>query len=80
MLHNQKWPEWDESKTVEDQVEIAIQINGKVRDRITIPSGLDRQETENAAMKDPKVTALIEGKNIVKVIAVPGKLVNIVVK
>ncbi|HHV99438.1 MAG TPA: leucine--tRNA ligase [Clostridiaceae bacterium] len=80
MLHNQKWPEWDESKTVEDQVEIAIQINGKVRERITIPSGLDRQGTENAAMKDPKVTALIEGKNIVKVIAVPGKLVNIVVK
>ena len=80
MLHNQKWPEWDESKTVEDQVEIAIQINGKVRERITIPSGLDKQETENAVMKDSKVCALIEGKNIIKVIAVPGKLVNIVVK
>jgi len=80
MLHNQKWPEWDESKTVEDQVEIAIQINGKVRERITIPSGLDKQATEDAAMKDSKVKALVEGKSVIKVIAVPGKLVNIVVK
>jgi len=80
MLHNQKWPEWDESKTVEDQVEIAIQINGKVRERITIPFGLDKQATEDAAMKDSKVKALVEGKSVIKVIAVPGKLVNIVVK
>ncbi len=80
MLHNQKWPEWDESKTIDDMIEIAIQINGKVRERITIPSGLDKQEMESVVMEDPKVKALVESKNIVKVIAVPGKLVNIVVK
>jgi len=80
MLNQQKWPTWDESKTVEDQIEIAIQINGKVRERIMIPSGLGKQEMEEAAMKDEKVQELIKGKNVIKVIGVPGKLVNIVVK
>ncbi|HHW48422.1 MAG TPA: leucine--tRNA ligase [Clostridiaceae bacterium] len=80
MLNQQKWPTWDESKTVEDQIEIAVQINGKVRERIMIPSGLGKEETEEAAMKDEKVLELIKGKNVIKVIGVPGKLVNIVVK
>jgi leucyl-tRNA synthetase len=80
MLNQQKWPSWDESKTVEDQVEIAIQINGKVREKIMVASGLGKQETEEAAMKNEKVQELIKGKNVIKVIGVPGKLVNIVVR
>lgn len=80
MLNSQSWPVWDESRTVEDMIEIAIQINGKLREKIMLPSGLGREQTEEAAVQDIKVMALVEGKTIVKVIGVPGKLVNIVVK
>jgi len=80
MLHRHKWPTWDENKTVEDEIEIAIQINGKVRDKIMIPSGLSKEQTEEAAVKSENVRLLVEGKSVVKVIGVPGKLVNIVVK
>jgi len=80
MLNQQNWPIWDESKTVEDQIEIAIQINGKVREKITVASGLTKEQTEEIGMKDSKVMSLIEGKTIVKIIGVPGKLLNIVVK
>jgi leucyl-tRNA synthetase len=80
MLNQQKWPEWDEDKTVEDMLEIAIQINGKVRGRIMIPSGQDKQQTEAYVMDSSEVKDLIGDKNVVKVIAVPDKLVNIVVK
>lgn len=79
-LYKQSWPAWDESKTVEDMIEIAIQINGKVRDKMMVASGLDKQQTEELAAKDPKVLELIEGKIVVKFIGVPGKLVNIVIK
>lgn len=80
MVNQQSWPKWDEAKTIEDQVEIVIQFNGKLREKIMVSSGLDKQQTEEVAMKDEKVAALLEGKTVVKVIAVPGKLVNIVVK
>ena len=74
------WPAWDESKTIENQVEIAIQINGKVRERIMAASGLDSEQTIEAAVNEEKVKALLEGKTVIKVIAVPDKLVNIVAK
>lgn len=80
MLNEQCWPTWDESKTIDDMIEIAIQINGKVRDKIMIPSGLDKAKTEEKALEHENVKTLIDGKNVVKVIAVPDKLVNIVVK
>ncbi len=80
MLNGQAWPVWDENKTVEDMIEIAIQINGKVREKIMIPSSLDKEQTEVAATSDEKVKALLEGKTVVKIIGVAGKLVNIVVK
>lgn len=80
MLNQQPWPGWDEARTIEDQIEIAIQMNGKLREKICVPSGLDKEQTEEAALKDDKVIAVLEGKTVVKVIAVPGKLVNIVVK
>ncbi len=80
ILATGKWPEYDESKTVDDEVEIVVQINGKIRDKMMIATGLDKAATEKAAMESERLKELIDGKTVVKVIAVPGKLVNVVVK
>ena len=80
LLSLTKWPEYDEAKTIDDEVEIVVQVNGKIRDKILVPAGLDRNELEAAAMESDRIKALTDGKTIVKVIAVPGKLVNVVVK
>ena len=74
------WPTYDEKALVLDAVEIAVQINGKVKTRMNISSSLDRDAMQQLAYTDPQITALTEGKTIVKVIAVPGRLLNIVVK
>jgi len=79
-IFSQEWPKWDEQKLVRDEVEIVIQLNGKIKEKIMVPSGLDKSQTEEAAMKNAKVADLLEGKTVLKVIAVPGRLVNIVVK
>lgn len=74
----QAWPTYDEAKLVEDEVEIVVQINGKVRSKMTIARDATKDAMEETAMNDDKVKELIEGKTVRKVIAVPGKLVNIV--
>ncbi|HBN86329.1 MAG TPA: leucine--tRNA ligase, partial [Clostridiales bacterium] len=79
-IFNSRWPEFDKNALVKDQVEIAIQINGKVRGRMMIDSSLNKTEMEKTALVDAEVMALIGDKQIVKVIAVPGKLLNIVIK
>ncbi len=79
-LIDQKWPEWDESKTVEDMVEIAVQINGKVRGRMVLAADATQEEAKSAALEDEKIKSLFEGRNIVKVIYVPGRILNVVVK
>lgn len=79
-LSLQPWPKFDEAKTVDDEIEIVVQINGKIKDKLMISAGLDKDGTQEAAMNSDKIKELIDGKNVVKVIAVPGKLVNIVVK
>ncbi|HOQ06260.1 MAG TPA: leucine--tRNA ligase [Clostridiales bacterium] len=79
-IFSQEWPKWDEQKLVRDEVEIVIQLNGKIKEKIMVPSGLDKSQTEEAAMNNAKVADLLEGKTVLKVIAVPGRLVNIVVK
>ena len=79
-IHQQQWPQWDEAATVQAEVEIVLQINGKVRDRIMIATGISREEMEVAAKANARVQELTAGKNIVKVICVPDKLVNVVVK
>ncbi len=79
-LHDTKWPDYDEEKTKDDTVEIVAQINGKVKDKIMIPADLSREEMEQTALENEKIKELVSGKTIVKVICVPGKLVNIVVK
>ncbi len=75
-----KWPIWDEAKCIEATVEIAVQINGKVRAKIVVPSAATKEELLAAAKAEPTIAAQIAGKAIAKEIAVPGKLVNIAVK
>lgn len=79
-LFKSEWPEYDEKALVKESVEIVLQINGKVKDKMVVPAGLDKAEFEKLAMESEKAQALTAGKQIVKVIAVPGKLVNIVVR
>ena len=75
-----KWPEYDETKTVESKVEIGVQINGKLKTTIVIPNGCSKEEALAIANADKRIAALTEGKNVVKEIYVPNKIVNIVVK
>lgn len=79
-LNGSSWPVWDDARTVEDMVEVVIQVNGKIREKIMLPSGLDKESTERQALAEEKVEALLAGTKPVKVISVPGKLVNIVMK
>lgn len=80
MVAQQTWPEYDESKCKDDTVEIAVQVNGKIKTRLTIAVDSDKNDVLSQAKADEKVAPLIEGKNIIKEIYVPGKLVNIVAK
>ncbi len=79
-IHCQPWPAYDPEALVEDEITIVVQVNGRVRDRLLVPAGIDAGEMEKRVLQEPKVKKLIEGKEIVKIIPVPGKLVNIVVK
>lgn len=72
------WPKFDESKLVEDEVEIVVQVNGKLKAKLYVPSDATREKMEEIALADDAVKESIEGKTVRKVIAVPGKLVNIV--
>ena len=74
------WPTYDEAKTVDATVEVVLQINGKIRDKLQLPQGLSKEELEKFAFESEKIKALTEGKQIVKIIVVPNKLVNVVVK
>ena len=75
-----KWPDYDKAKTIDDEVEIAVQINGKIKDKITVSKDISRDDLEKAAREAERVKEMLAGKTVVKVICVPGKLVNIVVK
>lgn len=79
-VHQQPWPAWDEALAREDTVEIAVQINGKVRDKIDVPVDIAEEEAKAQALATEGVQRFIDGKPPVKVIYVPGRLVNIVVK
>ena len=79
-VHKQVWPKFDEKAVVLDEVEVVLQINGKVRDKIVVPAGLNAKELEEKALEQQKVKDAVADKNIVKVICVPNKLVNVVVK
>ena len=78
-ITEQKWPAYDEKFLVEDEVEIVIQLNGKVRDRMMMSISATEDEMKTAALANPKIAELVAGKNVLKVVVVPKKLVNIVV-
>lgn len=79
-VHLQSWPVYNEEYLIADEIEVVLQINGKLREKILVPSQATAKEMETLALASEKVQAAILGKQIIKVIAVPGKLVNIVVK
>ncbi|MFQ3167851.1 MAG: leucyl-tRNA synthetase [Limisphaerales bacterium] len=77
-LAYQPWPSFDEAHLVESTIEMAVQVNGKLRDRIQIPADMDKADIERIALESENVQRHTEGKNVKKVIVIPGKLVNIV--
>ncbi|MBQ5745703.1 MAG: class I tRNA ligase family protein, partial [Selenomonadales bacterium] len=79
-IHKCTWPTYEESALVQDEVEIVLQINGKVRDKVLLPATATKDEMETLALANPRVQGFIGEKQVVKVICVPKKLVNIVVK
>lgn len=79
-LSYEQWPTYDESKLVDDEVEVAVQVAGKVRAKIVVAKDASKEDIEKIALADEKVQEYMAGKNLVKVIVIPGKLVNIVVK
>ena len=79
-LSQHPWPQYDESKTVEAQTEIGVQVNGKVRGKVVIPTGAEKEEVFAIAKADSRIASLLEGKTMVKEVYVPNRLVNFVVK
>jgi len=75
-----QWPAYDESKLVDDEVEVAVQVAGKVRAKIIVAKDASKEEIEKVALADEKVQEYMASKDLVKIIVIPGKLVNIVVK
>ncbi|MDB4627781.1 leucine--tRNA ligase [Akkermansiaceae bacterium] len=78
LLSEQRWPELNESLLVESEIQLIVQVNGKLRARILVPADVSKEDAEKAALADENVTAHTNGKTVRKVIVVPGKLVNIV--
>jgi len=79
-VYTQAWPKYDENSLVRDEVEIAVQINGKVKSKLIVPAALGKEEAQQSLPQTDAVQALIGGKQIVKCIYVPGRLLNLVVK
>ncbi len=77
-LANQPWPDFDPACLIEDEIEIVLQVNGKVRDKVFVPNGASNEEVETLALESEKVKGFIDGLTVRKVIVVPGRLVNVV--
>jgi leucyl-tRNA synthetase len=78
-ISRQAWPNWDEAYLVEEEVEIIVQVNGKLRDRITVPKDLENKALEELALAAPKVKESMAGKAVQKIVIVPNRVVNVVV-
>ena len=79
-IHNHHWPQWDEVLAKDDEITLVVQVNGKLRDRPTVPASITEEHAKKMAQSSDKVQPFLQGKTIVNIIYVPGKLVNIVVK
>jgi leucyl-tRNA synthetase len=78
-ISQQAWPNWDEAYLVEEEVEIIVQVNGKLRDRITVRKDLEKEALEELALAVPKVKESVAGKSVQKIVIVPNRVVNVVV-
>jgi leucyl-tRNA synthetase len=78
--HNQPWPQWDEALAKEEEITLVVQVNGKLRDRLTVPASITEAEAKEKALASPRVKAYLEGKKLVNAVYVPGRLVNLVAK
>jgi leucyl-tRNA synthetase len=74
------WPTYDEAWLKDDVVEVPVQVNGKLRSKVSVPADAASADVETAARNDPRIAELLAGKTIVKVVVVPGRLVNFVIK
>jgi leucyl-tRNA synthetase len=79
-LLKEAWPRYDEALLRKESLEVGIQINGRIRDRVALPAGASKEQHEAAALNAPKIKQLLEGLSVVKIIVVPGKMVSIVAK
>ena len=79
-IHNQSWPKWDEKLAKEEEITLVIQINGKLRDKMLVPASIAEAKAKELVVERERVKAYTEGKRIDKIIYVPGRVVNIVVK
>jgi len=79
-VHLEAWPQYDPEAVVEAELELVVQVNGKVRDRIKVPADADEESVRQAALACSRVRELVDGKEVARVIVVPGKLVNVVVR
>lgn len=77
-IHNQPWPTWEEDLAREEEVTLVIQVNGKLRDRVAVPASITQSQAQELALSQERVQAHLKGKEIAKVVYVPGRLVNIV--
>jgi leucyl-tRNA synthetase len=79
-IHQQRFPQWDADLAAEEMITLVLQVNGKVRDRILVPVGIDEAAAQGLALASPKIQSYTEGKTVSKTIYVRGKLVNVVVQ
>ena len=79
-IHNQSWPKWDRELAADEEVTLVVQINGKVRDKLTVPVSITEEDAKKLAYSEERIKAYVDGKTVLKTIYVPGKLLNIVVK
>ena len=79
-IHNQNWPKWDEALAKDEEITLVVQVNGKLRDRITVPASITEDEAKEKARGSQKVKVHLKDKEIIKTIYVPGRLVNLVVR
>ena len=79
-IHREAWPTYDPQAVVEDEIELVLQVNGKVRDRVRVPRQATEEELRQVALASAKVQEFVDGKEVQRVIVVPGRLVNVVVR
>ncbi len=79
-IHNQSWPKWDRELAADEETTLVIQVNGKLRDKLSVPVNITEENARKLAFEQERIKGYVEGKSIAKIIYVPGKLLNIVLK